>query len=94
MATALLGVGIDFLLKRYAPEKTISSFSQHIGKINLNSASPELLEELPGIGKKIASRIISYRQQSGGFNSLEELKQIKGITSYRYEKIKDSLCIK
>ncbi|MBM3249610.1 MAG: helix-hairpin-helix domain-containing protein [Candidatus Omnitrophica bacterium] len=94
MATALFGTGIDFLVKRYSPERRIPSFGQNIGRINLNTAGPELLEELPGIGQKLASRIIEYRDQSGGFDSVEELKQVKGITVYRFEKIKDSLCIK
>ena len=53
----------------------------------LNVVSAGELEDLPGIGPVIAERIVEYRQQKGGFGSLDELKQIKGIGDRLYEKI-------
>jgi len=93
ITVAVAGLGIDFLVKRYSPTKSIMGFSQNIGKINLNTADIDLLVSIPGIGEKLARSIIEYRNLHSGFNDLEELKGIKGITKYRYEKLKYNLFI-
>lgn len=87
---ALLGIGTDFLLKRRFPGKAVSSLSCDIGKVDLNSADKELLMEVPGIGDKLARRIIEYREKQKTFYSIEELKNIQGIGNYKYERIKGS----
>lgn len=63
------------------------------GKININSASPEQLDTLPGIGPAYAERIIAYREEHGGFSSIEELQDIAGIGPKTYERLKDMVCI-
>ena len=55
--------------------------------ISLNRASLEELIALPGIGEKKAQDIISYRESHNGFQTLEELKEVKGIGEASYEKI-------
>jgi competence protein ComEA len=47
--------------------------------VHLNSASQEQLETLDGIGPSLAQRIIDYREQHGGFRSLDELDQVSGF---------------
>ena len=56
--------------------------------VNINRASSEDLESIPGIGKVIARRIIDYRNQFGSFEDLEDLKKVKGIGDKKIEAIK------
>jgi competence ComEA-like helix-hairpin-helix protein len=61
--------------------------------INLNTAGIDELSKLPGIGKKTAEKIINYRKQINGFNSLDELLDVKGIGNFKFNKIKKFLFI-
>jgi len=49
------------------------------GKVNINTASAEQLTTLPGIGPKLAARIVEYRQKSGAFKSVAELMNVNDI---------------
>jgi competence ComEA-like helix-hairpin-helix protein len=49
------------------------------GKVNINTASAEQLTTLPGVGPKLAARILDYRQKSGAFKSVQELMNVKHI---------------
>ncbi|PIP21355.1 MAG: hypothetical protein COX39_03285 [Candidatus Nealsonbacteria bacterium CG23_combo_of_CG06-09_8_20_14_all_40_13] len=71
-----------------------TAFGQEVaGKININTADATTLDSLPGIGPVYASRIIEYRQANGGFKSIEEIEQIKGIGPATFEKMKDKITI-
>jgi len=63
------------------------------GKINLNTASAEQLESLPGIGPVTAKRIVDYRAKVGKFKQIEEIINIEGIGEKKFERIKDRLTI-
>lgn len=63
------------------------------GKVNLNTASKEELMTLPGIGEARALAILSYRQENGGFSSIEDLKKIAGIKDGIFSRIKDYIRI-
>jgi competence protein ComEA len=62
-------------------------------KINLNTATLEQLDSLPGIGPVTAKKIIDYRDRHGPFRQIDELKQIDGMGSKKFDRIKDSLCV-
>lgn len=57
--------------------------------ININTATAELLESLPGIGEVIAQRIVDYREENGPFSSIGELGNVSGIGEKRLEAIWD-----
>ena len=63
-------------------ENTIS------GKVNINSATEEELEILPGIGPTAAKNIIEYRVENGEFMGIEDIQKVAGIGPATYEKIK------
>lgn len=62
--------------------------------VNINTANEEQLEQLPGIGTSIATRIVNYRKENGKFNSIEDIKNVSGIGDAKFNKIKDNICVK
>ncbi len=63
------------------------------GKVNINTATQNELENLPGIGPSIASRIIEYREQNGKFNKIEDLQNVKGIGDAKFNNIKEYVIV-
>lgn len=63
------------------------------GKININTASVEELDKLPGIGPAIAQAIIDYRTTNGPFKQIEDINIVKGIGDALFEKIKDQITV-
>ncbi len=62
-------------------------------KINLNSATVEQLQSLPGIGPATAKAIVEYRTKAGKFNRVEEIINVKGIGEKKFQRIKDRLVL-
>lgn len=80
--------------KNNLEEKSVSANSSGAsenGIININTADVAELDKLPGIGPARAADIIKYREEKGGFNSIEDIKNVKGIGNSSYEKLKDMI---
>jgi competence protein ComEA len=63
------------------------------GLVNLNTASLEQLETLPGVGPVLAQRIVDYRDQHGGFRSVDELRQVDGIGDAKFNQLKSRVTV-
>lgn len=58
------------------------------GAMNINTATTEELEELPGVGRKTAETIVNFRTDSGPFRRVEHLMLIRGISERRFVELK------
>lgn len=61
--------------------------------IDLNHASPEDLEALPGIGPVLAGRVVAHRQKHGPFRRIEDLQQVPGIGPKNLEQLRPYLTV-
>ncbi|MGW3952779.1 helix-hairpin-helix domain-containing protein [Streptomyces sp. NPDC004752] len=57
--------------------------------VSLNTATVDQLDTLPGVGPVLAQHIIDYRTQHGGFRSVDELREVKGIGDRRFADLRD-----
>ena len=62
-------------------------------RININAASAEELEKLPGIGKALAARIIEHREKYGPFRRPEHLIIVRGISDKRFRALRDLITV-
>lgn len=92
-ALALMGVALNFWVKMTSRARVVPGVSFEIARVNLNKADKEALLGAPGIGEKLAQRILDYRAAKGGFRDVAELKCVEGINAYRYEKLRDYFAV-
>lgn len=62
-------------------------------RVDLNAAGPKKLEELPGVGPVLAERIVQYREEKGGFSSVDELTEVGGIGSAKLQGLKEEVTV-
>lgn len=70
-----------------------NSGAQAAGKININTASADELQQLNGVGPSLAQRIVDDRKANGSFTAIEDLKRVSGIGDKKYAALADSICV-
>jgi competence protein ComEA len=77
--------------KRADPERTASAADGR--PVDLNSATPDELARLPGVGPSLAARIVERRQSGGTFRSIEDLREVKGMGHAKLERLRHLVII-
>ena len=82
------------------PEEAVQTVAEEAAdataddRLDLNTATAEELQELPGIGEVIAQRIIDYRELCGRFLDPEQLMEVDGIGQAKYEKLRELVTVR
>ena len=74
-----------------APEK---SHDASTGKINVNTADVKSLMTLTGVGRKVAEKIVEYRDSHGPFKKPEEIRKVEGVGNGVWERNRDRIVVK
>ena len=62
--------------------------------VNINTANEVELQRIPGIGETIAGRIVAYRKQNGKYKTIEDIQNVSGVGTSKFQKIKQYICVK
>ncbi len=95
LVIGILGLGYAYLSRKPVIVYNVSStvyltateYVPDEDKVNINTANVEELQELDGIGEKLAEEIVAYREENGDFTSPYDLKKINGISHAKAEKL-------
>ena len=68
--------------------------AEHGGVVNINTATAEQLQMLPGVGEVRARAILSERKERGGFKSVDDLRDVKGVGDTLLEKMRPFVTLK
>jgi competence protein ComEA len=89
----LVAAFVVMLLPVVAGAQDVGPAPTAMTTININTATQQQFEQLPGIGTKTAIRIIEFRQKNGPFRKVEEMMNVKGIGEKSFLKLKPYLSV-
>jgi competence protein ComEA len=75
------------------PKAAATATATATAPVNLNTATAEQLATIPGVGPRMAERIIDYRQKNGGFKKLEDLMNVSGVGEKSFLKMKPLITV-
>jgi competence protein ComEA len=90
-AIALSAPALSAQSKAPAPKPTATATTA--APVNLNTATAEQLATIPGVGPKMAERILDYRTKNGGFKKVEDLMNVSGVGEKSFLKMKPLITV-
>ena len=94
-AILLLGTSsiFNFDYLHAAQKADVQVETQSLKTVNINTANPQELQSLRGVGPAIAERIMQYRKEHGRFEKIEDLTNVHGIGEAKFQKLKNQISI-
>jgi competence protein ComEA len=92
-AASAAGAALVALALALAPAGSLAAEAGSVGPIDLNTATVEELVALPGVGEAKARAIVEAREQRGGFDSVDELLEVRGIGEKALEQLRPLLTV-
>ena len=98
LMAAILGIAVSAAAasaqnKATTPKTAATVTATATAPVNLNTATVEQLATIPGVGPKMAERIIDYRQKNGGFRKVEDLMNVSGVGEKSFLKMKPLITV-
>jgi competence protein ComEA len=92
-AIALSATSLSAQTKAPVVKATAGTTAAATAPVNLNTATADQLATIPGVGAKMAERIIDYRQKNGGFKKIEDLMNVSGVGEKSFLKMKPLITV-
>ena len=92
-AIALSATSLSAQTKAPVAKATAGTTAAAAAPVNLNTATADQLATIPGVGAKMAERIINYRQKNGGFKKIEDLMNVSGVGEKSFLKMKPLITV-
>ena len=98
LMAAILGIAVSAAVASAQNKATTSKAAATVtatatAPVNLNTATVEQLATIPGVGPRMAERIIDYRQKNGGFKKVEDLMNVSGVGEKSFLKMKPLITV-
>jgi comEA protein len=97
LMAAILGIAVSAAAasaqNKSTPKAATAATATAAAPVNLNTATAEQLATIPGVGPKMAERIVDYRQKNGGFKKVEDLMNVSGVGEKSFLKMKPLITV-
>ena len=98
LMAAIFGIAVSAAVagaqnKATTPKAAATVTATATAPVNLNTATAEQLATIPGVGPRMAERIIDYQQKNGGFKKVEDLMNVSGVGEKSFLKMKPLITV-